>query len=42
MEEDVAGLLGTKQLALDDVIVVCYAFLKQVIMWGKVTVHEAY
>jgi hypothetical protein len=42
VEKDVAGLLYTKQLALDDVVVVCYTFLQQMIVWGKVTVHKAY
>jgi hypothetical protein len=42
VEEDVAGLLGTKQLALNDVVVIRYTFLQQVIMWGEVAVHEAY
>jgi len=42
MEKDVAGLLCTKQLALDDVVVVCNTFLQHMIMWGKVAVHKAY
>jgi hypothetical protein len=42
VEDDVASLLGTKQLAFNDVIVICYPFLQQVIMWGEVAVHEAY
>jgi hypothetical protein len=42
MEKDVAGLPGTEQLAPDDVVVVCYTFMQQVIMWGEVAVHEAY
>jgi hypothetical protein len=42
MEKYVAGLLYTKQLALDDVVVVCYTFLQQMIMWGEMTVHKAH
>jgi len=42
MEKDGAGLLYTKQLALDDVVVVCNTFLQHMIMWGKVAVHKAY
>jgi hypothetical protein len=42
MEKDVAGLLGMKHLAPDNVVVVCYAFLQQVIMRGEMAVHEAY
>jgi hypothetical protein len=42
MEKDVAGLLHTKELALDNVVVVCYTFLQHMIMWGKMAVHKAY
>jgi hypothetical protein len=42
MEKYVAGLLYTKQLALDDVVVICYTFLQQMIMWGEMTVHKAH
>lgn len=42
MEKDVAGFPGTKQLAPNDVVIVCDTFLQQVIVRGEVAVHEAY